>query len=397
MQNMSLRFTKPHPMLPKLVIVIIAGIMLPLLWYGSALPCLAYNNLMGLRWLGLADDTTVTEQPVPEISQPNLPADVLCTEIGRYLVAMQLQLLGQTRNALASVADLKSPSLESITTIKQASLLEDLGDAQAAAVMWRKGPGAQLFIKEGWLRLEDGRMLEALDSFEQAAHIEPSNVGALLGLGYAAVANGDWTEAAAAFQRAVDLAPSNVEANYQLAAAALELRDFDFARKRAQLVLELEPNYGPAMILLGHSYRLEADFSQAAKWYAQVAATELGNTTANRLLAINSLEQGDAKEALTYMMGTTPPSTTQDRADWEYWLGRVYLELQQDAEASEHLQEAVRLMPETMLYRITLAQLLWDNNRKLEAIQELELVLQRSPGNEQAKSLLQQYRVSAHE
>jgi superkiller protein 3 len=169
------------------------------------------------------------------------------------------------------------------------------------------------------------------------------------------VAREEWESALAAYGRAAELLPDDPEPLYRrghllvhtLGRPVEAIDDFRQA-------LDRDPDYAPARRELGAIY-LEAGSCDAA------ARTLLPQLASER----------DAGAAATYAR-----------------LGTCFLDGGQGEEALLYLEEAVRLSPTSVPYRLSLARTLVETERYVEAIAAYHEVLELEPENAEAREAL---------
>jgi tetratricopeptide (TPR) repeat protein len=118
---------------------------------------------------------------------------------------------------------------------------------------------------KGFALMKLGRLPEAVEALETAVRLDPEQVNAWVNLGEAQLRSRNLGRAIQALEKAVSLKPSAVDARIHLAQAYLSARLFQKARAQAESVLETQPNLAPALGLLTMSYLAEGNGAAAAE------------------------------------------------------------------------------------------------------------------------------------
>ena len=248
-----------------------------------------------------------------------------------------------------------------------------------------------------------GRLEEAVASYESALAIEPNSVPSLVHLGNVHLQLGRLDEASRKFQEAIELSPDSAAAHAGSGQVALKLRDYPAAVSAFTRALELAPAANRLHYLLAMAYRGAGD-QEAGKAHLEQSGSvgvrvddpvdkELENLLQGEKIHIvrgrlafmagqyrESIQE--FREALNVSPSSCPgrlnlaaalaSSGNVDEAVNEYEaatrncsdsvalhfnLGRLYSEKQQPAKALEHYQASLRLDPADLATLVATAQL----------------------------------------
>ncbi len=133
-----------------------------------------------------------------------------------------------------------------------------------------------------WENQDQEQSLEsAIDSFEEAVKLNPENVSAWTGLGWAQLNSGNTTTAQAAFERAVQLSPKLAPARNGLGQIALYQRKYDVAEKQLLQAASLDQT---AWFGLAKLYLLTGNYQQARSWAQKLLVSGRANPLVEEML-----------------------------------------------------------------------------------------------------------------
>lgn len=141
---------------------------------------------------------------------------------------------------------------------------------------------------KGFALMRLGRLPEALEALETAVRLDPEQVNAWVNLGEAQLRSRNLGRAIHALEKAVSLKPSALDARIHLAQAYLGARLFQKARTQVESVLETQPNLAPALGLLTMSYLAEGNGAAAAAAFQRFRQTAPEAARALRAQALGS-------------------------------------------------------------------------------------------------------------
>ena len=290
--------------------------------------------------------------------------------VGGLEVAAQLRVTGDRPTPLTPTAQ------RSIAAILEPSPVADVTDP----IAWTNR-GNQLY------RLE--RFSESLAAFERALQLQPDFHQAWYGQGQVLTTQGRYDDALQAFERALAIAP-----NFHLA-----LRD------RA-LVYALQESYEAAIADLDRVVQLAPDdyiawylrgnlFSRRMGWHdAALGAYDRALSLAPNFALVwvergrTLHEMGDSQEALSSLRQATVLEPDLDVA-W-YWQGQVLLATGEAELGLTAADRAIALTPDNPDYWLLRARSLLALGRTNEAQTDIQRVLDRRPGDQEAQAVLRQ-------
>jgi tetratricopeptide (TPR) repeat protein len=161
-----------------------------------------------------------------------------------------------------------------------------------------------------WENQDQEQSLEsAIDSFEEAVKLNPENVSAWNGLGWANLNSGNTTAAQAAFEKAVKLSPKLATARNGLGQIALYQRNYDVAEKQLLQAALLDQT---AWFGLAKLYLLTGNYDQARSWAQKLLVTGKANPLVEDMLKAAQTES--VPPDLRKLLEPSPRTAELDRA-----------------------------------------------------------------------------------
>ena len=133
---------------------------------------------------------------------------------------------------------------------------------------------------------DDGQIKEAIGQLQEAVRLQPDYAEAWCGLGIACYKNGQVDEAISQFQKAIHLNPDNAEACYNLGVALNSKGQVEAAIARYQEAIRLKPDYVEAHYNLGNALFRMGRMQEAANEYQEVLRLQPDNADALNNLGI---------------------------------------------------------------------------------------------------------------
>ena len=155
------------------------------------------------------------------------------------------------------------------------------------------------------------------------------------------------------------------EAYYNLGNAYFDLGRLDESKRAYQRALELDSSLSVATYNLARLYIEEERYNDAEDILVSLLQQDRGNTILFETLGWLSFRRGRYEEAADRYREALDLGVG-NAAVW-YNLGQIYLILEKEAEALEALGEAVYYAPESLVYRLGLAEAYNDQGRTSEA------------------------------
>jgi len=261
----------------------------------------------------------------------------------------------QTGTAAATDAALPDPKdkVDVLRTYRRASEMASSGQWAKAAARYRELLAGDPRMTDVWLQLAGaeqrlGRMDAALDAYKEVIERDPKNTAALTGAAAALVALGRPEEARAHAELAAAEAPA--AAHELLARLAVERSDPAAARREAALAEAADPTLPMRAFIEGAILARAGDFAAAVPHLRQ----------AERALA----------------------ARTEQMPDVRYLLGDALGRLGQYPEAERLFLAELRLFPDHVRARASLAMLYRASGRDAEAERAIAELIRRSPTRE---------------
>jgi tetratricopeptide (TPR) repeat protein len=211
------------------------------------------------------------------------------TGFGLMLIGVGLTIGSCGNTPIATIAP--SPTIPAIAQSPSPPVISSAADRKAA----------QKYRQSGLKLRQQGNYIEAIQSFEKAAKLDPnnlsgrvlwgwtlhlaeketeatevlqqvlaedaSNIPALNALGIVYLVSGNLNDAVKTHQQAVSLNPKNEIAHYNLALAYQRLKEYDPALTHAKEATQLEPNNPHTWVAIALVYWDKGDKPQAKAMY----------------------------------------------------------------------------------------------------------------------------------
>lgn len=271
-------------------------------------------------------------------------------------------------------------------------LLAEQGEDEAALTAWRAADAAQYFLRRGKALVRDGQLEAAVRQYETALNIQPD-----LYEGYEHLARtlrrlGLTEEARAALRSAIALAPPTSAHRYLLQAELhLAHDEWQAAVDAYQQAAVLDP-WDATSLYRSANLRLEKlqDVSGAIADYERAVSRDPQHTAAR--LALGELYQ--ARRACADVGNWVAPLLSEDTdpqtAARAHALVGTCLLSRTDGSGLWYLEQAVALQPQTVRYRLALA----DGHRQFGYNQKARTlyreVLEMAPDNAAAQQAIQE-------
>ena len=205
----------------------------------------------------------------------------------------------------------------------------DLGNAGAAG-----------HVCLGVIASGTGKYEDAVDQFQRAAQLEPSNDDALIGLGGAYERLGKTQDAENTYKKIVQLRPNYWRGYNLLGAFYLRQAQYDDASKMFHKVVDLTPESFRGYANLGATYLYEAKYADAIKPLEQSLEIHPTPGTYSNLGTAYYYQHRFKDAAQTY-----EKAVQLNDKDYAYWgnLGEAYYLSSERAKAGEAFRRAIQL------------------------------------------------------
>jgi tetratricopeptide (TPR) repeat protein len=263
-----------------------------------------------------------------------------------------------------------------------ADLLSRTGDHQGAAEQYRTL--LKRFPDKASWRVALGETLDTLDKpekaiaeFERAVLLDShaAATDALSRIGMIRLAQGDLAEAAESFNRALEMSPEMAAAHNSLGAVLFKQDKPQQAIERFERALKFDPTLIDAYHNLVIVYDKQQDIVRASDWGRKAIGANPQNLTSYRLLASLLERQGKPAESLDQykLMVKNNPGVVEAHAR----LGSRLAAARQWAQAAEQFRCVIQIDPDHVQARYNLAFFLSRLGRTAEAVQQHRQVLRR--------------------
>jgi tetratricopeptide (TPR) repeat protein len=192
--------------------------------------------------------------------------------------------------------------------------------------------------------------------------------------------NGDLESALDSLGKALLSDPSDVYLACRMAVLLIEAGEYSRARRRINAVLKADPAYAPGWLALAKLHHARGDDSEAEAAALRAIRVAPDDVEASLWLAEIERRSGQARSAaelLTHAVEAEPYN-----AEVHLALGRVSLGLKRYAAARRHLTAFLGLRPDRTDVIAELAAAYEAAGDKKEAVNLLELALEKDPTNE---------------
>jgi putative PEP-CTERM system TPR-repeat lipoprotein len=226
-----------------------------------------------------------------------------------------------------------------------------------------------------------------------AKHPEQSSAHLLYGT--ALVAAGKRKEARAQYDKAIRIDPKNTAALMSLGSLDSVEGHYKDAESHYGTVLKQDPHNAAAMVALGKLAVIQGNKAEAIKQFRQAIAAQPKSAEAYVELVLVYSQNGqfdDAAGVAKQLADALPDNPAALNA-----FGAAELNAGRHAEALQPLEKAVKLAPESALFRINLARAQILNKDAKAAAANLETVIKADPAQAQAVALLAFMKLQDHD
>jgi tetratricopeptide (TPR) repeat protein len=269
----------------------------------------------------------------------------------------------------------------------------------------------------GAIHLREGRIDQAVASFEHALVLKPGHTHALANLANARLAQGQAADALALFRQVLDLAPNDAKAHADLGQALEATGSATDAESHYRRAIALDDTLAEGHFLLGrrllslgrlpeaapHLERALALYDAYAEAHYHLGLVRLAeerpadaancfrrtlNLAPDHLFALNNLGLllvGAGRPAEAEPLHRHAAALRPADPDTRHQFARTLLALGRPVEALDELRETLRLAPDRVPARLDLAQTQIELGRYADAALTLEAHLARHPQDYEAR------------
>ncbi len=249
------------------------------------------------------------DYPTPRVVTVNGALDApgaLLTSVTNTVVSeLGLSVSAQDREQIDAVLA-QTPPLENLSAVAEASLgLQTSDSAALETVLGLESDSSWVLSEQAEILARTNALEDALSTSLAAIQSAPEDVEALVTRGAVLLASGDEATAQTAFEAALLLNPAHA-----LALAGLGRLQGDIANLEA--ALGVYPRYVPAYLDLASAQAAQGDAQATLETLEQGTTNVPDSTTLKRAFISETLEQGGAQGALSYLQTLTEETPAAD-------------------------------------------------------------------------------------
>ena len=180
--------------------------------------------------------------------------------------------------------------------------LSDQGKLEEAIASYQQAiqlnpDSASAYYNLGVTLRRQGKLEEAIANYQQAIELDPNDADAYIGLGNALKEQGKLEEAIASYQQAIQLNPNDASAYYNLGNALSDQGKFEEAIASYQQAIELNPNDADAYYNLGIALSDQGKLEEAIASYEKAIELNPNDADAHDNLGFALSDQGKLEAA----------------------------------------------------------------------------------------------------
>jgi len=236
---------------------------------------------------------------------------------------------------------------------------------------------ANYYINDGEIHFAEGRLQQAIKTYEQAIQLEPDNDIPYARQSKLLIYTGDTAKALTKAEQAVLLNPSSVENLAEYCRALDWEGHYGLAFDACECAIELDPNYAPAHAYLAEVYADQADWIPARTTAQEALEVDFQSPEAHHNMGYALEVQGRYAEAVEFYENAI---TLRPNLPFYYMAaGRNYYWLGQLEMAADRFGEAVKLDPGNPAGYDQLGWTYHTNGEDTRAIDALEQAISVDP------------------
>jgi tetratricopeptide (TPR) repeat protein len=292
---------------------------------------------------------------------------------------------GQQGRNLGTVAAAIALLILGVSTWRQARIYQDL------ETLWRdtitKNPRCWMaHANLGDVFLRDGKISEAIGSYEQTLRIKPDYVEVHSNLGLALARLGKTQEAMEHYEQALRIEPNFAVAHCNLGIALAQAGRIPEAIEHLQQALRMEPGYAEAHCNLGAVLAQAGRIPEAIEHLQEALRIKPDYAEAHYNLGVALARLGRLPETVAHFEQAL--RIKPEYAEVHCNLGLVLVQMGKTQEAIEHYEQALRLKPDFAEAHYNLGNALARLGRIPEAIGHYEQALRIKPDYPEAQNSL---------
>ncbi len=205
------------------------------------------------------------------------------------------------RKALSMTPDLPAAQANLKRRLeKLAEGSETVAPDVTAAVVDPADTQSDAHFNQGNAYKDQGRLEEAIASYEKAVTLAPDFAAAHVNLGSALMQRGRHREALACLRKALVLEPELAEAYFNLGVSSYQVGDLASAKSALAKYLQAQPDDRAALMVLSEAYSRSNELDEAAGCLERVLANDPGAANAHNLLANIFRNQARHRDAVRH-------------------------------------------------------------------------------------------------
>lgn len=238
---------------------------------------------------------------------------------------------------------------------------------------------AMAYNLDGFIKYEDGDLVEATKLFNKAIDIDPKNVDAINNLAYILYDNKNYDSAISLYKKSAEINPNYFYTYHYWGLALAAQKKFDEAFKMYDKSIKLNPQYTEIYDDYGKALYEIQKYDEAAEKFERAIELDPKNSANYRLAGSIFAKQKKYEDAIDMF----EKSIEQDSGFYEVYIdfGNVLLEQSNYTEAENKFRKAIKLKPENADAYRKLALALEKQNNYPEAVSAYKKLFIVSPGD----------------
>src|SRR5579862_5123505 len=239
------------------------------------------------------------------------------------------------------------------------------------------GNSVVVLIDEGNALEEEGRIAEAMVSYDAAVQKDPQCARAHLNRGNVLLSGAQIEDARRAYQLAIDCDPHYAAAHFNMGNLNFRAGDYARALQNYKAAIAIKPDFGSAYVAIGNVLESSGRAAEAMENFEHALAINPRDAGIHFNLALLATTQGRNEQAVDGLRRAI--EIQPDYAEAHHQLGRVLSNLGDLDAAEASLRRALSILPESEDALCDLAGVLMAHGKSPEAVHLLVPKLQRVP------------------
>jgi len=227
--------------------------------------------------------------------------------------------------------------------------------------------------------VQAGEIKKAVDYFEKALRINPTNETALYELGFFSDMRGNYTKSIEHYNRFLDIDPFNYSTWFNLGITYNKAENYSKAIEAYEYALTLNEDFSQALFNIGNANANAGEYALAIKKYIEFLEAEPDNDDAHGYIGECYLNLEEYQKSEWYYREAIRLNKENDSA-W-FGVGLIMWIEKRFAESATFIKKAVKIDDLNSEYWLTLAKVYNDDNRLKEAEKALKKAGKLEPEN----------------